>query len=285
MEIIEYIDNFILQCSSLGIKRGDVVYISSDVTQFTYNAVKQCGIRGLLGRNDFYSKLIDAFQELVGNEGTLLFPMFTWSFCKGIPYNTTTTPGEVGALNNWILKNRDDFKRTAHPLYSFMVWGRDAEMLCAMTNRTAWGADSPFEYFHRIGAKNLLLNVSLEQCFTFTHYVEESIGIPCRYYKDFRGEYITEDGISEERTYTMFVRDLDIESAQVTPDNCLINAGVAKKTVYNGMTLQCVELNSAYPHIVENYKFHNGDEWYDFYGYQIDWNGPQTHPNETTMNI
>jgi len=83
----------------------------------------------------------------------------------------------------------------------------------------------------------------------------------------------------------MFVRDLDIDSAQVTPDDCLVKAGVAVRSKHHGMELQCVDLNLAFPYIVDNYKYHNGDEWYDFYGYQIDWNAPQTHSNETTMKI
>lgn len=285
MELKDYVLDIIEHCKEIGAAQGDILYISSDVTTLTYHACKKCGIKGKSGRNLLYGMLVDELQKLVGEEGTLLFPVFTWSFCRGIPYDVKTTPGEVGALGNWVLENRQDFRRTDHPLYSFMVWGRDADKLLALNNRTAWGADSPFAYMHKNGAKNLIINKSLQGCFTFTHYVEESIGIPCRYFKDFHGEYVTYDGALEKRTYTMFVRDLDIDSKQVTPDDCLVNRGVAWKTKTEDIELQLVDLQAAYPFIEENYRKSNGDEWYDFMGYVIDWNSGQTHPNETTMKI
>lgn len=283
MELKEYVAELIEECIKLGVNKGDILYIASDVTAFTYHACKKCGIKGKSGRNELFGTLVDAFKGLVGEDGTLLIPMYTWSFCRGIPYDVKTTPGETGALGNWILENREDFRRTEHPLYSFMVWGKDADYLMSLSNRTAWGQDSPFAYMHSKHAKNLIINKSLAGCFTFTHYVEESIGIPCRYFKDFHGEYMTADGNIEKRTYTMFVRDLDIDSAQVTPDDCLVEDGVAVKGSACEIELQLVDLAAAYPFIVDNYKNHNGDEWYDFMGYVIDWNAGRTHPDETTM--
>lgn len=284
--IIDKINNaVVINYDSIEVVCGDIIYISSDLSQLTYTAMKELGIRGKKELDGFFHKFVNSLQTLVGPEGTLLIPMFTWSFCRGIPYDTRSTPGEVGALGNWILKNRTDFARTRHPLYSFMVWGKDADKLVAMENRTAWGQDSPFAYLHHNHGKNLLINVSLEACFTFTHYVEESIGVPYRYFKDFHGTYIDEAGESTERTYTMFVRDLDIDSKQVTPDNCLIDAGVATCADSSAGKLQLVDLAAAYPIIVNNYKNHNGNHWYDFLGYKIDWTSGQTHADETTMNI
>lgn len=278
-----YIDGFMTECRELGIDKGDIVYISSDVTRLTMDAMKQCSLKGKSGRDGFFGSFVDALKDLVGPEGTLLFPVFTWSFCRGIPYDVKKTQGEVGALGNWVLNNRDDFSRTEHPLYSFMVWGRDAQKLVSMHNLTAWGDDSPFAYLLNEHGKNLLIDISLEGCFTFAHFVEESIGIPVRYYKDFTGEYVTSDGVSETRTYTMFVRDLDIDSRQVTPDDCLVRDGVARMSDYRGMELQVVDLHASYPFIEKNFREDNGDEWYDFMGYTIDWAAGQTHPDETRV--
>ncbi len=285
MDMRQYIDSFISKCVSLGIEKGDDLYISSDVTLFTLDACRECGLKGKKDIDIFYDLLIDAFKEMVTEEGTLLFPVFTWSFCKGTPYDVKTTQGEVGALGNWVLNRREDFVRTAHPLYSFMVWGRGAKELAAMTNRTAWGEDSPFAYLHSHYGKNLIINVSLGGSFTFLHYVEESIHVPHRYYKDFHGSYVNPDASTEERTYTMFVRDLDIDSKQVTPDDCLVEAGVATKDHFGKIKLQLVDLNGAYPFIEDNLRHHNGDKWYDFMGYVLDWESGQTHPDETTMKI
>lgn len=277
--------SIIISNEIINICKGNATYVSSDMSKLMYTAMREFGVKTKDQSNEFFYQFVDSLKSMVGPGGTLLIPMFTWSFCRGIPYDTRNTPGEVGALGNWILRNRTDFVRTRHPLYSFMVWGKDADKLVAMENRTAWGQDSPFAYLHHNHGKNLLINVSLEACFTFTHYVEESIGVPYRYFKDFHGTYIDEAGESTERTYTMFVRDLDIDSKQVTPDNCLIDAGVATCADSPAGKLQLVDLAAAYPIIVDNYKNHNGNHWYDFLGYKIDWTSGQTHADETTMNI
>ena len=283
METGQYIDSLIEEFINLGVKKGDILYISSDVTVLTLDAVRKCGLKGKKDIDSFYGQLTDAMQNMVSENGTLMFPVFTWSFCKGTPYDAKTTQGEVGALGNWILNNRPDFKRTKHPLYSFMVWGKDADVLVNMENRTAWGKDSPFAYLHEHGGKNLIINVSLSGSFTFLHYVEESIHVPHRYYKDFHGRYLDAQGNAKDRTYTMFVRDLDIDSTQVTPDDCLVEAGVARKAYFGNVLLQLVDLADAFKVIEENLRYHNGDNWYDFKGYVLDWEKGQTHPDETDM--
>ena len=285
MDKEQYISNLTEEFRRLGVSRGDILYVSSDVTVLTLDACRQCNLKSKKDIDGFYDLLINAMKELVGGEGTLLFPVFTWSFCRNIPYDAKKTQGEVGALGNWVLNNREDFLRTIHPLYSFMVSGKDAQYLHGMTNRTAWGKDSPFAYLHEKKAKNLIINVSLSGCFTFLHYVEESIRVPHRYFKDVHGQYVDENGSVEDRTYTMFVRDLDIESKQVTPDECLVDAGVSKKDNFGKVSLQLVDLAGAYPVIEENLRFHNGDQWYDFYGYRLNWEAGQTHADETTMEI
>lgn len=283
IDVEEYIGELIGTFGQLGCKKGDILYISSDVTLLTLDACRRCGLKGKKDIDSFYGSLIDSMQDMVGENGTLLFPVFTWSFCKGTPYDILHTQGEVGALSNWVLNNRSDFRRTIHPLYSFMVWGRDADKLVSMNNRTAWGSDSPFGYLHKEHGKNLIINVSLGGSFTFLHYVEESIRVPHRYFKDFRGQFMDTDGSVSERTYTMYVRDLDIDSKQVTPDDCLVNAGAAKTDHFGGVKLQLVDLAASYPVIEDNLRFHNGDCWYDFFGYRLDWESGQTHPDETDM--
>ena len=69
----------------------------------------------------------------------------------------------------------------------------------------------------------------------------------------------------------------------MTPDECLVDAGVSKKEYFGKVSLQLVDLASAYPVIEDNLRFHNGDQWYDFYGYRLNWEAGQTHADETTM--
>lgn len=275
----EWLAGFQKACKELGVKEGDLLYVSSDITMLMYRVSKACQIKTKAEKAVFLNRFVDTIKELVGESGTIMIPMFTWSFCRGIAFDVKKTPGEVGALGNWILENRKDFRRTKHPLYSFMVSGKDADLLCDMDNEIAWGEDSPFAYLHHHHGKNLLINVSLERCFTFTHYVEQCLKAPYRYLKEFAGTYIDENGVESKRVYKMFVRDLDIDSKQVTPDDCLDKAGVAQTLAYDHNSLKLVDLEKAYPVVVDNYLHHNGSDWYDFGDYRIDWESGQTHPD------
>ena len=143
-----------------GIKTGNVLYVASDLAGVVVDARKDLQILSEEDRVRFCDGIVNALQELVGADGQLLVPVFTWTFCAGTPFDYRKTKGEVGILGNHILFHRTDFARTAHPLYSFMVWGRDTEMLCRMQNQDSWGRQSPFAYLHRIGAKQLNINVS-----------------------------------------------------------------------------------------------------------------------------
>lgn len=281
----EWLEQLKKACYDLGVQKGDLLYISSDMTALMYRIGKEYGMRGKTAGNDFLNRFVDMLKDMTGAEGTLMIPMFTWAFCRGIDYDVRKTPGEVGFLGNWILDNRGDFRRTAHPLYSFMVTGKDSDLLCSMDNKTAWGEDSPFGYLHHHHGKNLLLNVTLERCFTFTHYVEQCLKVPYRYFKDFSGNYVDENGNCRERIYTMFVRDLAIESKQVTPDDCLDKAGAAVSSGYDHNTLKLVDLEKAYPVVADNYLHHNGSDWYDFGDYVIDWKSEQTHPDYVLEKI
>ena len=62
----------------------------------------------------------------------------------------------------------------------------------------------------------VILNATL--CFTFMHYVEETIGVDYRFCKEFHGEYIDADGSRSERMYSMYVRYLDDRTVELHPD-------------------------------------------------------------------
>ena len=190
------------------VERGDSVLVASDVTYLCWLAYRE-------GKTFDMDRLIDCLQEKVGAEGTLLFPTYTWKFCKGIPFDYRKTKSEVGSLSQVAL-NRKDFTRTRHALYSFAVWGKDRDLLVAKNDSNSFAGDTPFDYFYHNGSKMIILNATF--CFTFMHYVEETIGVDYRFCKEFHGEYIDVDGIRSERMYSMYVRYLDDRIVELHPD-------------------------------------------------------------------
>ena len=66
--------------SILGIEKGDIVLLTSDITDL----FMQCQNNGEVFDINI---LLDQFQEAIGNEGTLLIPTYNWGFCQGKPFD------------------------------------------------------------------------------------------------------------------------------------------------------------------------------------------------------
>ena len=266
------------EIASLGIARGDMVYVASDITNLLFVAKNECQVK-VKQRNDFLNEFVNTLQDLVGEEGTLLFPVFSWDFCRGNGFDYLNTPGEVGALNNWILKNRTDFIRTKHPMYSFMVWGKNAHRLAAMSNQDAWGDAGPFTYLRDNGGKQLFFDIEAHQGITFGHYVEQCVDVPYRHPKYFFGDYTDKYGVTEKRCYSMYVRDLDvIQEISITNEWLVLN-GVAKVGESHSLGLCVCDLGAAYPVIAADMRA-DGANTLKFENYTLDWSKPKTVPYE-----
>ena len=213
----------------LGVCEGDSVLVSSDMRRIASIAASR---KERFGARAFILGLI----EILGTEGTLLFPTFNWDFRKGVAFNYRTTPCMTGALGKAAL-SMEEFTRTRHPIYSFAVWGRDARSLYDMQNMSSFGKESPFSYLHSI-SKALVIDISLNESITFTHYVEEQVGTPeYRSMKSFTAEYTGPEGVAETKTYTMYMRNLDkIIARTIDPIGVDIDeAGLLNKTLFENI--------------------------------------------------
>ena len=220
------------------IEVGDVIYLVSDVTKLALKALRE---------KDCYDGniLLDKLIERIGEGGTLLIPTFNWDFCHGKGFDYNKTISQTGALGNVALK-RKDFKRTRHPIYSFAVWGRDQDKLCSMQNTDAWGPDTPFSYMQEQRGKGLIIGLSDTHGLTSKLHIEQVVGVPYRYIKNFTAPYTDENGVTSERTYSMNVRDYDMDPQYVEPQDVfsqiLRNLNVLHTQMINGEPISTVLL-------------------------------------------
>ncbi|MBR0079678.1 MAG: AAC(3) family N-acetyltransferase [Synergistaceae bacterium] len=260
-----------------GVVAGDILYVSSDIKTFLFNAAESLGINKKDERNQLLNDFIDCFQETVTDKGTLLFPVFSWDWCRGHGFDVRKTKGEVGTLSNWVLANRKDFQRTQHPMYSFMVWGKDAELLKNMSNQDAWSHSSPFYYFlQNKNAKQLLFNIEAFQGLTFGHFVEQEVRVPYRHPKYFFGCYTDENGNTENRMYSMYVRDIEVESGCNVHNSWLIENKVATHGIWRDNKMVIVDLAKSYPLIKNDMLNNNGENTLIFTKGKLDWTQNQT---------
>jgi aminoglycoside 3-N-acetyltransferase len=232
--------------ASLNINPGDIILVSSDVIRL----IRTIQINE--GPCDI-SQIINALQDIVGDNGTLLFPTFNWDFCQGLPFDYYKTPSMTGALSGVALQ-RKDFKRTKHPIYSFAVWGKYQDYLYSLENTDSFGPGSPFDFLYKQHGKNLIIDVDYQNCFTFLHYVEESVGITYRYIKNFISVYIDEYSEKKEKTYSMYVRDLTLEAENnINPmGEVLEKMGIADKKSFNKIPFILIDLHQAYDAIKDD---------------------------------
>ena len=194
----------------VGVEKGDIIDVSSDMA----NVLLYCRRIGVRLVPDH---LIDSLQELVGPEGTVMIRTFTWDFCHGEPFDIRTSPSRVGALGNVAMK-RADFKRTGHPIYSWMVWGKRAGELLQMDQPNAFGPGSVFDFLDINHAKQLTLGNTSSDSTTQMHHVEAACKVPYRFDKPFTGEYTDYSGNTCLKTYSMHVRPLNLKVTNTEVD-------------------------------------------------------------------
>lgn len=237
---MDYI-NFIDIPRKWGLNKGDVVFVSSDITQLGAVALEN---NDSIDINGF----IDVILNEIGEEGTLVFPTYNWGFCKGKTFNYLKTKCETGALGMAALK-RKDFVRTHHPIYSFAVAGKLQKEFYCLNNISSFGADSPFALFEKYHAQNVIIDVDYTHCFTFTHYLEQKVGVSYRYEKMFTAGYIDKNGQESIRGYSMYVRDLDLDVKNDLTDmgKDMENKGVSKVFIINNVPIKVVSMDKCWP--------------------------------------
>ena len=153
--------------------------------------------------------LFDALDEILGPEGNLVIPTFTYSFTKNEDYDPQTSASKVGLLSNRFLL-RPGVLRTYDPIFSMAVKGPLANEFLNAPYENCFGNRSAFSIIEKnnflIGGFGCNLN-----SFTFLHYIEQNIRVEYRYFKDFEGNIQTNAG-TKSCKIKYFVRDLERET-------------------------------------------------------------------------
>lgn len=193
-----YFNDFVKKLKDIGICKGDTIFVHSDIAVFGKLAVKN--------REFLLKTLVDVLKECVGEEGTIIMPTFTYSFCRGEAFDVENSKSTVGILTEYFRKLQETV-RTLQPIFSCAVSGKKQSYYMDIS-KDSFGKGSVFEKLHKDNGKILFFGADFHSC-TYIHYVEQSFNVPYRYIKKFNGT-IKNPKEQYEDEVSFYVRDLNI---------------------------------------------------------------------------
>lgn len=191
-------EDIITKLKAIGICEGDDIFIHSNIGFF--GKLKDCSTQELLCKT-----FTEALINTVGEEGTIILPAFTYSFCKNEIYDPLYSKSACGILTEYI-RRLPQADRTTDPNFSVAVIGKHQVDYCTDPAKESFGRDSFWERFMNNSGKLICMNFDCGS--TFVHYVEKSNEVEYRYNKAFNG-IIRKEGREYKDYGVHFVYDLD----------------------------------------------------------------------------
>ena len=218
--------------SKNGINAGDSICIFSDVSKFPIpesikQEVKDLGVEKLL------KSYVDTFKELVGKDGLIIMPTFTYSPMRSEIYNPDYSKSRVGVLTEYFRKS-DSVERSSHPIFSFACWGSESIKFLKLENFHCFGDRSLFGKMYNMRTKYILFGVNIQLGATFIYYSLEKNNVYYRYNKSFTSK-IKIGNKSFEKQVKYFVRDLSLKYKDDWHglEKLSIKRGICKSIKYN----------------------------------------------------
>lgn len=236
-------DDLIEALIRLGIQKGDIICCHSEIYSF--------GIP-LLPIKDFLNALIECLFETVGQNGTLIMPTFTYSFCNNEVYDKLNSKCTVGALGEFFRK-QNGVKRTNDPIFSFAIKGAKEKLFLNQDDQKSCFDDNCV-YAILVKNKGKILNFGNKDCFTFAHYPIEKVGVDYRYFKEFEGLIIDEKGQSYHKSIQYYVREHDVYETDEKIIKFLENKSYFNKIGFGGTFLNLIDAQAFYNDLIKAYK-------------------------------
>src|SRR5258708_7468036 len=134
--------------------------------------------------------VIDAMLAALGPDGTLIMPTFNFDFNKGKPWDVRSTPSQMGILTELARKD-PRARRVFHPIYSFAILGKHADLLGGLRYKSSYARDSVFGKLRELNGKIMVIGLSYTNSMTFFHHIEQIEGLHYRVLKKTNGNVHT----------------------------------------------------------------------------------------------
>lgn len=161
---------------SVGLTAGSTAFVHSDLAHFGKLADSR-------ERSGFVGAFIDALIDAVSPGGNLIVPAFSYAFCRGEVFDPERTPSTVGILTEHFRKLQG-VRRSEDAIFSVAALGPEQDYFVDV-GTDCFGPQSIFEKLYERNAWLVFLGETFD--ITFIHLVEQRLGVPYRYKKQFMG--------------------------------------------------------------------------------------------------
>lgn len=221
--------------SKINISEGDVIFLASDINQLARNLKSE-------SINFDVQHFIDSIQEKLGN-GTLVIPAYTDNLKSGDQFIWETSKPTTGAISNRVFK-RKDFIRTTDPLHSVFVWGKHQKEILELDDESTFGHDSIFGFLDRNNAKMIIIDVDLQNSYTFVHYIEEKLKV--NYRKPYTWQMnLLKDNVIEPRKVIFHTKRPGVRTELTNLQNWLIDKAFMKEHKIYGVRVFEMDLHES----------------------------------------
>ena len=188
-------DKLVSEFRRIGLSNGDVLLVHSSFKSFG-------GVEG------GPQTVIDALMNVLGSEGTLIVPRFNFDFSTyGTTWDVRSTPSHMGIISEFVRKDPRS-KKVFHPIYPFSIIGKYADELIKHRYKGGYSKDSIFHQLLVYDAKIIQID-KVYKSTTLIHHAEEILKVDYKYYKNFKGYVIDENGKKYEDTFNLYVRKIN----------------------------------------------------------------------------
>lgn len=188
----------------VGLRTGEIAFVHSRL--FTVGL-----LAGVAEPSEIAGVYLKAFQEVLGDSGTIVVPTYTTSFGRyGKPFDLERSPSEMGLFSETVRKS-SGARRSLHPIYSVAALGAQAAELAENHPRWNVGYDTVWDRMHQRGTKVLAVGLPLRQCMSFIHHVEVLACVPYLYHKLLEGKVVVGGQPLTQERFLMVVRYLEFD--------------------------------------------------------------------------
>lgn len=197
------------------ISRSDIIAalrkagVEPGLTVFSHANIAFFGrVEGAASMEDLIRIMLDCFAETLGPDGTIVLPVFTYSFGSDNDekvFDLQNSRSNTSGMGNWLITSGSGV-RSADPMLSVVATGGKAEALIKDIDPVCFGAQSIWARLHAEDA--LICNLNLDSGSTYLHWVERNNGVSYRSDIPMAGR-IVDKGQAREAEVVYYGRALD----------------------------------------------------------------------------